>query len=294
MTKPSNNLNTEIRGWQDKLLSRSVRRNNKCSRIISLVGKTMDLQCLEISMGDGAISANLRALGGSWKTAVPSQSAADSISYSVADPIVVLENGKLPFADNTFNRLVIVDALKAFADDYEFVHECHRVLKNDAWVIISETRRAPFSTVAFLQRIFGLLPVSNGEARNGYKIIELFNILRDGFDVPETIVYSNSLLETAATIGEAFQKMITHGHYWLVRESAGSADLGSYKRLYGLAGFMYPLLWTLSQFDFLPGHKLLVKSKRRHWSPRIQPVLRDGRSIAEAAINTKIGTAAPF
>jgi hypothetical protein len=54
------------------------------------------------------------------------------------------------------------------------------------------------------------------------------------------------------------------------------------------------MTWFLSLFEFLPGHKLLVKSRRRNWSPRKQPKFSAGRSIAEVAINTKIGTAAPF
>jgi len=118
--------------------------------------------------------------------------------------------------------------------------------------------------------MFGITPVAKGLKRNGYTGSELYNILKDGFDVPETILYSNGLLESAATIGEFAQKLILPEHYWMVREKA------------------------LSKLEFLPGHKLLVKSRRRPWRPRLSPKLIDGRSIAEAAINTKIGTAAPF
>ena len=56
----------------------------------------------------------------------------------------------------------------------------------------------------------------------------------------------------------------------------------------------YPLMWIFSKFNFLPNHEMILKSRRRRWSPRRQPKLVDGRSIAEATINTRIGTAAPF
>ncbi|WP_168433616.1 class I SAM-dependent methyltransferase [Pontiella sulfatireligans] len=288
------NLDAEIRLWQQKLFSRSIRRSRKLERILNLVGKALNLQCLEISAGDGVISANLRTLGGSWKTAVPNKAAAHSISYSQNEAITLIEHGQLPFEDHSFDRLVIVDALKNFTEDATFIRECHRVLKNDAWVIISEARRVPFSLVALLQRIFSLSPVAKGQRRNGYTPGGLFNILKDGFDVPETISYSNGLLETAATLGEAVQKSMSSDHYWLIAEKAGQSELYRYRRLYSLAGFAYPFLWLFSKMEFLPGHKLLVKSRRRHWRPRLQPKLIDGRSIAEAAINTKIGTAAPF
>jgi len=190
--------------------------------------------------------------------------------------------------------VVIVDALKGIANDYEFLRECHRIIKNDGWVIISATRRAPFSLVALLQHLLRITPVARGKQRNGYTANELFNILKDGYDVPEIICHSNGLLESAATIGEFAQKIITHGQYWMVRKKIGKDELHRYRKLHALAGFTYPLMWLFSKLEFLPGHKLLVKSRRRHWRPRTQPKLIDGRSIAEATINTKIGTAAPF
>ncbi len=294
MSDPNINLDEEIRIWQDKLFTRSIRRRRKLDRLSELAGKTMNLQCLEISAGDGIISTSLRTLGGSWKTAVVNKTASDSLTFSTNDPITLIDNGKLPFEDGLFDRVVIVDALKGIHNDYEFLHECHRVLKNDGWVIITETRRVPFSLVALLQRAFDISPMAKGQRRNGYKVNELFNILKDGFDVPETITYSNGLLESAATLGEFVQTRLLQDYYWLVKKNPEKDLLYRYRRLHGLAGIAYPLLWIFSLLEFLPGHQILVKSRRRHWRPRLQPKLIDGRSIAEAAINTKIGTAAPF
>lgn len=288
------NLDAEIRLWQEKLFKSSVRRTRKLGKIESLVGNTSGLQCLEVSSGDGMISAHLRSLGGSWKTVVSSKSAADSVGYGINEKIVRSENGELPFDNHAFDMVVIVDALKGIAADHDFIRECHRVLKSDGWVVINEECRRPVSIVALLHRLFGVSPVAKGQKRNGYTNHELYNILKDGFDVPETLLYSNGLLESAATIGDAIQKLIIPDSYWMIREKAGQEELYRYRRLHTLASIARPLFWILSLLDFLPGHKLLVKSRRRPWRPRLQPKLIDGRSIAEAAINTKIGTAAPF
>ena len=294
MKEMDQNLNAEIRRWQEKLFKRSIRRQRKLARLRELTGTALNLHCLEVSSGDGLISTGLRELGGSWKTAVTNPTAADSVGCFLSETITRIENGRLPFEDSTFDRLVIVDTLKEFENDYDFLHECHRVIKNDGWLIISEVRRKPIGPTALLQRIFGISPSARGAHRNGYKEQELFDKLKDGFDVPETIVYSNGLFETVATLGEGVQKLIAGGPYWLVSGTAGQDVLYRYRRLNGLAALAAPLLWLLSSLEFLPGHKLLVKSRRRHWRPRLQPKLIDGRSIAEAAINTKIGTAAPF
>ena len=288
------NLDTEVRLWQEKLFKRSVRRTRKLDKIEGLVGNTGHTQCLEISSGDGLISARLRALGGSWKTAVSTKTAADSVAYNLNETIIQIENGKLPFDDQTFGMVVIVDALKGISVDSDFIRECHRVLKPDGWVVISEECRRPISLTSLLQKLLGVSPVAKGQKRNGYTGGELYTILKDGFDVPETLLYSNGLLESAAALGEALQKQIIPEHYWLIRAKAGEEELYRYQRLHTLAGIAFPLFWILSKLEFLPGHKLLVKSRRRPWRPRRQPKLIDGRSIAEAAINTKIGTAAPF
>lgn len=294
MKEMDTNLDDEIRLWQEKLLKCSIRRTRKLSTIVNMVGNTSGLQCLEISAGDGVISTHLRALGGSWKTAVSTNSAADSIGYDINEKITHLENAELPFEDNVFDMVVISDALKGIAADHDFIRECHRVLKSDGWVVISEDFRRSIGIVSLLQRLFGVSPVARGQKRNGYTNHELYNILKDGFDVPETILYSNGLLEAAATVGEAIEKLIIPQRYWMISKKAGQEELYRYRRLHALASLTYPIFWILSLLDFLPGHKLVVKSRRRPWRPRLQPKLVDGRSIAEAAINTKIGTAAPF
>ena len=288
------NLDEEIRIWQDRLFARSIRRRRKLKELSALVGKTLNLQCLEISSGDGIISSGLRSLGGSWKTAVTAGAAADSLAFSTHETVATIENGILPYEDGAFDRVVIVDALKGIHDDYEFIRECHRVLNNDGWVIISETRRMPFSLAALLRRLLHLSPVNRGRYRNGYQAGDLFNLMKDGFDVPETITYSNGLLESAAVIGEFLQQRLFQDSYWMIRQRSEKDLLYRYRRYNGLSGATYPLQWMLSLPEFLPGHHLLVKSRRRRWRPRLQPKLIDGRSIAEAAINTKIGTAAPF
>jgi len=288
------NLTHEIRLWQEKLFSRSIRRTRKMRRMEELLGTVANSRCLEISSGDGVVSSRLRALGGSWKTVAATPEAATSIAYAIGNPVSSIHEGKLPFEDQTFDMVVIADALKYIALDGGFVRECHRVLKANGWVGISETCRRPASFVALFQRIFGVSPVAQGAQRNGYTNHELYSILKDGFDVPETITYSNGLFESAATLGEFIQKLVARGPCRLVRKNAGQEDLYHYRHLHSLAGIAYPLLWLLATLEFLPGHKLLVKSHRRPWRPRNQPKLVDGRSIAEATINTKIGTAAPF
>lgn len=294
MKEMDTNLDAEIRTWQEKLFNASIRRKRKLQRITELVGNTAGLHCLEISSGDGCISAQLRSLGGRWKTAAATEEEAASLRCFIPEKITVLQDGRLPFEKSEFDAVIIVDALRGIAADRDFIQECHRVLKDGGSVIISEESRPPINCTALLRRLLGVSPVARGLPRNGYSNSELYNILKDGFDVPAADRYSNGLLETVCAIGEAVQQLVLPAPYWLIRSQAGQETLYRYRRLYTLLRTARPLLWLAAQCEFLPSHRLVIKSRRRPWRPRLQPRLVDGRSIAEAAINTKIGTAAPF
>ncbi len=167
MEEMDNNLDGEIRLWQEKLFKRSIRRIRKLDKIEALIGSTAGQQCLEVSSGDGMVSTHLRSLGGSWKTAVSTESAADSIGYSINESITLIDHGKLPFEDQSFDLVVIVDALKGFAADHDFIRECHRILKADGWVVISEECRRPISLTALLQHLLGVSPIAPGLKRIG-------------------------------------------------------------------------------------------------------------------------------
>ena len=294
MNELSINLEEEVKIWQERLFKRSIRRRRKLERISEITGNTANMQCLEICVGDGIISRELRELGGSWKTAVVHQEELNSLRITTNESITLITDGKLPFEDGAFDRVVIIDALKGVDKDHDFIHECHRVLNANGWVVINETLRKPLSPSGILRRLLGITPTARGGSRNGYRAHELFNILKDGFDVPSTVTYSNGLLEASVVIGEFIQHKLLDDYYWRVKKTPGKDLLYRYRRLNSLAQFAAPILWIIAQMEFFPGHQLLVKSRRRQWRPRLQPKLIDGRSIAEAAINTKIGTAAPF
>lgn len=294
MEEQNKTENYGIRQWQEKLLSRSIRRTQKISKITNLFGSTIGMQYLEISNGDSVISRQLYALGGHWKTIAVHENVAKYLTHETGEAVDFIKDEKLPFESGMFDRVVVIDVLKEIENDSDFIRECHRVLKPSGEVLVSENYRRPASLTALVQRLLSRAPISQGAYRNGYTEHELYQILKDGFDVPESVLYSNDLLECVATIAELFQNQNKYGPYWLARESKGTADIQRYKQLYTLAGISYPLMWFLSKLESLSSHRLLVKSRRRVWRPRIQPKLVDGRSIAEAAINTRIGSAAPF
>ena len=286
------NLSSEVVRWQEKLFKRSIRRKMQLSKIKQLLGPAANQRCLEVCAGDGVLSGQLRAEGGDWVTVVPDATAQTALSYFVKEGAEILQNETIDAPDQSFDAVVVVDVLERMQNDREFIRECHRVLKSDGRLVISVARRGLLGFLSASQRKMGWV-------RAGYTGTEFFNVLKDGFDVPETISYSTGLIEGPGRFCETIANKLARGPYSMPSADAGTEEFYHYTKLYALGTLVYPLMWLLSKLDsvllfVLPGRNMAAKTKRRIWRERRTPILIDGRSIAEAALNTKIGTAAPF
>ena len=294
------NIDEEVVRWQQKLFTRSIRRQAKLRKIKRLLGVMSNQQCLEISSGDGVISDQLRRDGGNWTTIAVSNEAQAALSYFLKEEIPLLQNGTTNIPDQSMDVVVLVDVLERMKNDHAFIKECHRVLKPDGRLILSVARKTIFGEGGGLMRfILGLSWRRRGLARPGYSARDFFDVLKDGFDVPETESYSTCCIEMPGILCEAFANKLARGPYNLPPENTGTEEFYHYTTLYALGSLIYPLMWFLSKIEgfllfVMPGHNLAAKTKRRIWRERRTPILVDGRSIAEAALNTKIGTAAPF
>ena len=292
------NLRNEVVRWQEKLFKRSVRRQMRLRELRELIGITTNQNCLEITAGDGMISARLRDGGGRWKTLVLSNDVKTALDWFIPDQVEVMQDS-IKEADGTFDLVVIVDALERVRDDYAFIKECHRVLKSDGRLVVTAARKMLCLGTCPLRSMLGLSWRAKGLERPGYTSGEFFEVLKDGFDVPETDSYSTCCVEFPGLLCEAAANKLLGGLYNMPGENTGTEEFYHYTKLNIFATLVYPLMWVLAKleeklFFFAPGHNMVAKTKRRVWRARKQPVLIDGRSIAEAAINTKIGTAAPF
>jgi SAM-dependent methyltransferase len=294
------NLSNETVRWQEKLFQRSVRRQNRLRKIRQLLGTTSGQDCLEITSGDGVISQQLHLDGGHWKTLAADSAARDALRHFVKHPVNVFEGGKIDAPDHSFDAVVIIDALERVADDHALIRESHRVLRPDGRLVITAQRKSRFCLGGCpLRTLLGLSWRRRGLARSGYTTHGFFDVLKDGFDVPETVTYSTCCLELPGMLCEAAANKLAGGPYNMPPADADTEQFYHYTKLYAFATLVWPLMWLSARLDqilvhILPGRNMAAKTKRRVWRERRTPQLIDGRSIAEAALNTKIGTAAPF
>ena len=286
--------------WHLRLFKKSILKQAKLRQIVSLLGPVSGQTCLDVGGDNGVISWNLRKLGGTWSSVDSSEKAVDSIRRLVGERVERITGSKLPFADATFDAVVIIDMLEHLKEDYQFVAECHRVLKPNGRLIFNVPHIKSWALLPPVRRMLGLTEERHGHVRPGYTEAQMFDLLKDGFDVQEARTYSRFFVEALDTLiqfaaGRANKDAQAGAKGVLIDEQ----DFRKMNKMFRFYSMLYPFFWLAAQFDkllsFTKGYCLIGRAKRRRqWLPRKVPKLADGRSIAEAALGGKIGTAAPF
>lgn len=247
-------------------------------QLLKFLGNTHGHICLDIGVTNGVVSHHLRKKGGNW-TSVAVDSVSEASLKSVLEEGNVhrlTEEGKFPFKDKSHDIIVVVNMLGSVDSDMDFVEDCHRILKNDGRLILCTKHRKTMSFINLLRSLLGLVPDMLSDSRKtGYTEAELFNILKNGFDVYSVRSYSRFFVQFVDAIVTA-----------LVKKKVNDLASPSRQRVYNLAA---PFYWLAHQLDMLlflsKGHCLVAEAKRRGWKDRNPPVLIDGRSITEAVLS---------
>jgi SAM-dependent methyltransferase len=189
--------------------------------------------------------------------------------------------------------------LEHLEDDTAFIKECHRVLKPAGRLIVNVPHLKKCSILRPIRNILGLTDAEHGHLRPGYTQQQLFGLMIDGFDVEEATTYSRFFVEMLDTFIRLAAKASGNGsdtgEKGMIIDQERFAKM---QKLFRIYSFLYPIFWMASKLDYLifltRGHYLIARARRRLWIPRRIPIIKDGRSIADAALNTRIGSANPF
>ncbi|MBP7274836.1 MAG: methyltransferase domain-containing protein [Kiritimatiellae bacterium] len=249
-----------------------------------MLGPLRNLTGLDLGGWGGALSAELRRRGGAWTSMDAPGPAFESLRKRCGDErIYPIERLQLPFADQSFDVVIVVDLLQHARDEDALVQELHRVLRPAGQLIIQVPRLRSGSVVSACRRLLRIQDPWASRLRAGYTPRQLFAVLKNGFDVQDARSYGRpwSHLFDLALRAAAVRRSGIEG--------------AVYEAWAELARTWMPAAWAARVLDapllLSRGHRLLVRAKRRLWIPRHTPVLRDGRSIAEATLQTRIGTA---
>lgn len=239
-----------------------------------------------VMTGDDAMDAALRGVLGEAAGPV---GAYQPEAAALVEGAVAVELPKLPFETGSLGGAVVSEALE-FADNPEkLMEELHRVLAPKSKVVL-HVRRRRRSLSGALRRWTGLVDPTREAKRDGFTPSELFETLKEGFDVEENVGYGRFFTECAEWLAELFAGLMPQTC------EAGALDAERLRRAGKVYRAFKPVFALAKALDglcfFLPTHHWAVRAKRRLlWAPRIAPRLRDGRTLADAVLGGKIGTA---
>ena len=282
--------------WQTQIFNKSYREKLRLRHIERLFGSTTgDMHCL-IAGGTPALHQAIHRLRGQWSSAAFSQDEYEALSLLTEDKVILSENYRFPGVAEEFDRIIIVETFEKLEDDAAFIAECHRILKNSAILLLISTHRKQYGALRLLRRLLDIKTYGSSSHRDGYTGRELFDLLKDGFDVQETHTFSHFFTEAGNLLVTFLGGFFVRGEKPSPDNPAAQADF--YHRIYRHFALTWPLVWLLTRLDvFLlmtKGYLLIARAKKRMWRPRKTPILRDGRSIAEATLGGKIGTALEY
>lgn len=285
--------------WHLRLYRKSLLKQSKLKNIKSLLPPVDGKSCVDVGGDNGVISFMLRKEGGAWQSVDLSEKAVQSIGNLVGEgnAHLIIDN-TLPFEDDSADTIVIIDYLEHVENDYGFIKECHRVLRPTGILLCNVPHRKKWSVIRPLRLLLGLTDELHGHVRPGYNEHDLYHLLRDGFDIIQARTYNRFFVELVDTGVQFLSTFIKSSR----EEDASKGnlidqeDFSKYIKAFRLYSLIYPILFLASKLDlllmFTRGHSLVVQARSRAWNPRREVKIADGRSIAEASIRTKIGTAA--
>lgn len=287
-----NPISPEIIQLRMKIFLRSPLRRKLLVRTMRMLDKVGGQEVLEMS-GDDALSVAMQNAGGGgggiWSSLAVSKTQAELLAEAGIERIHLAESPRLPFDDAAFDAVVASDMLEYAEKPAELMAELHRVLRSKTRLIL-HVRRKRRTLVGLFRKLSGLTDPTRPMVHPGFTPTELFDVLKDGFDVQETAGHGRFFTEFADLLAELFAGLIP--------ESCEPAALNErrLRRAAAVYAVLTPVFWLAGFLDavffFLPDHHMVLRAKRRMmWVPRVTPRLRDGRSIAEAALSAKIGSA---
>ncbi len=243
-------------------------KQRKYKEIVDLFGVNWHGTFLDIGSDNGVISYLLRERGGNWSSADLDPHAVESIRDLVGTNVYQFDGGPTPFADNTFDGVVIVDFLEHIPNDAEFIAELARIIKPGGFLIANVPHIKP-SLLRRFRLAIGQTDEKHGHLRPGYTARSLDRLLCQHFHMEKHHTYSkffseaiDTLVVFALSLLKRKSKAKTHTQKGVLMTGQ---DMNTYTSMFRLYSLIYPIIWLISQFDallfFRSGYMLIAYAR---------------------------------
>lgn len=246
------------------LFDKSILKKAKYAAICRYLPDLDGRECLDIGADNGVISFLLREKGGRWRSADLEPDVVESIRRMVGDQVYLFDGGRTPFADNTFDLVVIIDFLEHIHDDQGFIKELARIMKDEATLIVNVPHNKPGSSIRRLRLWLGLTDEKHGHVRPGYNLQELRELLHPYYRVVNGHSYSGFFVELFDAAISYYFDRVKKGRSSGKGNVVTGDDLRKRSGQFRLFSIIYPFVAVLQLLDkllfFGSGYALIVEA----------------------------------
>src|SRR5262249_29356019 len=150
--------------------------------------------------------------GGRWTSADLSEKAVASIRSLVGPNVYRIDGTCMPFADASFDLVVIIDLLEHVHDDAACVGEIARILRPGGDLVVNTPHAKSRSLLRMVRSRLGLTDEWHGHVRPGYTRDGLQSLLAGRFAIETSATYSKFFSE-ALDVGLNSVYLRNHGHH---------------------------------------------------------------------------------
>lgn len=241
--------------WPVRLFNKSVLKQTKYNEMTSALGPTEGKRILEVGSDNGVYSYLFRQRGGEWKSAEMDERGVKAIKELVGTDVYrIADSEPLPFMDDEFDCVLIVDIIEHLHDDQGFIEEAYRVLRPGGLLIVNAPTVKSDSLLFKLRNLVGLSDEVHGHVRPGYTLNDVQRLLEDRFTLESYGThtkffskFTDTLMVVAISFLKRGQKEKTSGRGVLVT----GTDLKSYESMFRAYSIIYPFVRFISSLDTL-------------------------------------------
>lgn len=264
MPESAAETDTRFRERQLALFQTSVLKQAKWRELRAATAGFEAQDALDLGSDNGVISHLFRRTGGRWHSGDLTEETVDAIRRMVGERVELLSGPHLPWPDESFDLIVVVDLLEHLHDDATLASELARCLRPGGRLVLNVPHAKRGATLPPVRHALGLTDAWHGHVRPGYTAGSLRAILPASLQVREVRSYSrffSHLLDTA------LNWMYLRGSRGRVRSTAkGMVVTGDSHGMSGGGGralrLAYPVMRAFAALDaalfWTRGYMLLV------------------------------------
>jgi len=249
-----------------KLFSKSVLKQAKLRNLLQVSGGFERKTCLDLGSDNGVISHYLREEGGDWFSGDLTEEVVGAIRSLVVSNVDLVAGDALPYSDQQFDTVVVVDMLEHVENEERFISELDRILKSGGLLVVNTPNLKAFSPLRAFRHLIGQTDEKHGHLRPGYSEERLAQLMGKNYRLEQGYTYSgffSEAIDTTIVFAYGLLKKFKGGENKEPEQGISKGlvvteeGLKAFEKQFKIYSLIYPVVLAFSKLDklifFIPG-----------------------------------------